>query len=494
MFQLQNYFRLCQLVTSKTGADTGIVYNRTVGSHAVIFPLSMLSNRELASVIIVTTIAFPLFANTAVRNSLKHVIRSIFAKAIVCWAILTGLWIILGVYLLALFGLWEGQFLKETVIWGLTAGVLLAFRGTTSVDPEQFYRKALRDQLTVATFFGFYMNLKEFSLIFEILLQVSVLFFSVLSAVAGQKQEHLPVKKLVDWILAFIGLVTLATVSWKVFGDTKSLLIWATGKKFLFPILLAVWVVPLGYLLSLYAFYQQISIRLNSIDKDLRFYIKLRLFGVASVSHSRLKRCNSLLAGKLFQVENHDEIDCLFRALRGVLDDDTVTCSRDFLWSARRIEASDSERSIEDYCRAIKPLIVRSLRLTDHINGIVSKSDDDETICSRLPPFTSEADELWNQINLQEPVGQTLQRFDQANLSVISSLHTLLSFHSSEEQANRDFQNRAYLTKSYFRTLLDDWAAVFRAGKQIYRDKPKNLILQEINQAVGETLTRCSAD
>jgi hypothetical protein len=171
-------------------------------------------------------------------------------------------WVSLEVWAGARFSLWMPDLATDTVLWFVTAGLVL-FGSVTNVGSEQhFFRtKALATMRVTAVVQG-YVSLVTFPLVVELLLQPIAGLLGAMSFVASMRDEYRPMRRVVSGVIGLVGLSLLiyvtATLLVTWHGSDKPALMRQLG----LPLWLTIGAVPFIYVLALYATYESAFTRL----------------------------------------------------------------------------------------------------------------------------------------------------------------------------------------------------------------------------------------
>lgn len=165
-------------------------------------------------------------------------------------------------------GLWEPALIPATVAWVLSQGVVLLYKVGTRKPGEAFFRPTLTRmfKLTwlIEVFVGFYV----FGVFAELILLVVLIFLGGMSAVAASRERYQPAKRLVDGVLAIIGLGLLLFVVISVIVNWEDIDKPLAARAFLLPLGLTVGSMPYLYVMALWAGYHDAFIWIKAETKD----------------------------------------------------------------------------------------------------------------------------------------------------------------------------------------------------------------------------------
>lgn len=252
----------------------------------------MLDNREIA-----ITIWFALFLawgflSAPVRKAAASVIKAALARKIVFSVCMMTAYITLTVLALRACGLWGISNLKATVLWVLTAALVMVFDVGSIPDDERYFQKAFRDGFKVSVILEFIVNLHVFSLTLEFVLVPVATILTGMLVVAESKEEFKPVRSLLNVILALLGLGLLAYSAHEIYTDFNVFVQPSTLAEFLLPIVMTTLFLPFLYLLATGVSYENLFKRLQFIvqDPELRRFAKAQLFRQFGINFRGLNR------------------------------------------------------------------------------------------------------------------------------------------------------------------------------------------------------------
>lgn len=273
----------------------------------------MPDNRELAALIACVASAVAVLAWPKSRKSAVAVLRMICcSKLTVVW-VGAVFWLSIGVFLLARLGAWDVGDLKDTVIWCIFGGILIAFQGIRAADPTREFKTLVTEQFKFSMFFELVMNAYPLSLMSELLLIVVFGSLSALVAVAEIRPEYSGARKLFSSVLAALVLALVALTTWHFYQRPEEVFSAAGIKDLCLPIYLTLLVVPYAYLVSLYAGYESLfSMRLANhanMPAAVRRYAKRQLIWTCRTNANRTRRAQALLSPELRWADTRQKVD-----------------------------------------------------------------------------------------------------------------------------------------------------------------------------------------
>lgn len=208
-----------------------------------------MTNRELASVVLLAVVLAFGMGRADVRRAFRGVLR-----AFLNWRILTvitgyALYVAFWIWTATNIGLWDSSLLKDTIFWFVLAGFPLLFKSDQAGTSERFFRDTARSTVELGVFFGFFVNLVSLDLPWELALQfvLAVLVMTRIVAVSESKYES--ARRLIDVLLVVIG-VAMSVYTARVLYDQRRIL---DVENLAHSLLMTIWL-PLVSLLFIFCF------------------------------------------------------------------------------------------------------------------------------------------------------------------------------------------------------------------------------------------------
>jgi hypothetical protein len=161
-------------------------------------------------------------------------VRTAAHPALLIPAMLMWAWIGLVVFVAYRLHLWTADLIKDSVIWSIGPALGLFFNVTKLSKDPLFFRHTALSTIKYSVLIEFYVNLRVFSFPVELLVVLpGVTLLALLASFAGTNEKYRPAKRVLDVVLAFVGIaialyVTVALVgSWRhedPWHDPQSLL------------------------------------------------------------------------------------------------------------------------------------------------------------------------------------------------------------------------------------------------------------------------------
>ncbi|UOU97844.1 hypothetical protein MUU74_15275 [Chryseobacterium daecheongense] len=264
--------------------------------------LHSLSTREI-SILIWTIIVFSIFIFIA-RREFLNVLKAFFHYKIISSLIALLCYCLLAIYFLYKISFWDFALLKDTLIWFLTAGLVMFFN-INKVNTTNYFIGIFNDNLKIILFLEFIINFYTFEIITELILVPIISLVTILfeySKLSIQKNpNHIKANKLLQSILLIFGISILIYISYKTFVDYKNLLTEDNIKSFYLPIILTLITFPFYYFLALIIIYEEFFVRINcmfndrdkvkEIKKNILINANINLNKITKIKNSFEKKC-----------------------------------------------------------------------------------------------------------------------------------------------------------------------------------------------------------
>lgn len=248
--------------------------------------------------------------------------RKRFCKVIVIFfgRKLRLLWEIILLYVLVITfvfycsSLWENIYIKDIIIWFVFSGIVYCMNAVSGEADEKYIQKVLKDNLKLTMMLEFLMSTFTFSIWIELVIIPIITFTTLMNVIAATKDEYENVHKFLDFILAVAGFWILYETIKIGIDEYKELSIKNTLVSFMIPIVYLVLIIPLEYVLELYAKYETLFIRMTfkeERNKKIRNSHRLTIFRVCKFSVRRVLLFQKRYLRKLYIGMRDDEFQKL---------------------------------------------------------------------------------------------------------------------------------------------------------------------------------------
>jgi len=215
-----------------------------------------------------------------IRGSIFDVVKAFFNRHFMIFFLFAFSWMSVCVYGLSRVELWEFENLKTTAVWGVT----FAFSSMIGLEKirsqKNFFEGLVSGSIKLTAIVIFITNLYSFSLLVEMILIPLVIFFSVLSAVSARDEKNALLTKILEYLVALVGVLYFLNALHEVISDFKSFASATNFREFIGPIVLTFMFFPFLYVFGLYGAYSrafaQVGLRFE--DKKTASYSKWTAF------------------------------------------------------------------------------------------------------------------------------------------------------------------------------------------------------------------------
>lgn len=233
------------------------------------------SNRELAIAIWILIAVIWALSQPKIRKSLFQIIKAFFAWKLAISYVIVFSYITLMIIPLNAVGIWKFAHLKITILWVLCVAFVKLFEFSKTND-QKFFKDAIKGNLKGLIVLEFFINLYVFDLWVELFLVPVFGILGGMIAIAETDEKYEIVKKLLNYIKAFIGLAFIGYAIYMVVTDFEHFATLENFENFYLPILLTIMFLPFVYFAALYASYESlfVSLRFFVSDVALLKYVK----------------------------------------------------------------------------------------------------------------------------------------------------------------------------------------------------------------------------
>jgi hypothetical protein len=241
----------------------------------------MLTNREIASLILLGALLVFCFVKTDIRKSLFGTIKVFFSHQLVMINLIYLTNAAALVLLAWRLGAWDLRLLKDTVIVLLVVGYPMVFRANSVSDGKVLLHRTVRETLGISALVIFYVNLSSLPIVWEVVIQLVGVFAAMLAVVAkSQGPKSRPIAVFMNGVLIAIGLLLFVTTTINFVADWKTEDFGLILKTLCMTIWLPIALLPLIYVGAFLMQVQVIFVMLpfNNGHKKVRLDVKLALF------------------------------------------------------------------------------------------------------------------------------------------------------------------------------------------------------------------------
>lgn len=252
----------------------------------------MLNNREIAVLVWLGVVLAWAVSQAKIRQATLGVLRAALAWKIVLPVLMLATYVGLVVLGLRELGFWALNNLKATVLWFLTAGILMIFDVGSVPSDDRYFQKAILNGFKVSVVLEFVVGFYVLSLLLELLLIPTATILACMLVLVESREELKTLRSPLNALVATIGFGLLAYAFYRLFTDFDSFAKISTVVEFLLPIVLTLLFLPSLYVLAAWASYENWFVRLQFFmdDPELRRFTKLHLIRTFRLNFRALNR------------------------------------------------------------------------------------------------------------------------------------------------------------------------------------------------------------
>lgn len=228
--------------------------------------MDIFSTRELATAFwigaILIAVGMAIVTNKKIRQGFIGVLKCFFNRK------LRKLWEIYFLYIgiitlmFSRFPIWKNIYLKDIILWTLFSGLTICMNAVAGEADEKYISKVLKDNIRFTVVTEFLLSTFTFSLWVELIIIPIMTAITLLDVVAAQKSETVAVHKLLQSVIAFIGLCLVFQTVKVGIREYRELNMVDTLVSFFIPMVYLLFVTPLEYVFELYSKYEMLFIRM----------------------------------------------------------------------------------------------------------------------------------------------------------------------------------------------------------------------------------------
>lgn len=269
--------------------------------------IESISTREMALLIWILIVITVTMISKHSRHSILGIVTAFFNhKHMAIWASF-ALIILFVTILFARLSFWHNSFIKDIIIWFVTAGIVYCFNAISMDTNNKSISKVLKENLSIVVIIEFLTELKTFGLIIELTIVPIFSFLSLLFYVSKKEQRNYKVSNFLEVIInVAIGLFLFATVKlW--FCNDESINSQQSVVSFFIPIVYTILSLPIYVLYKVIARYNTLFNRTLFKEGNGREF-KLRIIRLCGLSIEKIKIFSERYLYKITKRITHDEM------------------------------------------------------------------------------------------------------------------------------------------------------------------------------------------
>ncbi len=196
-----------------------------------------------------------------------------------------------------------------TMIWGVFIAFVMLFEFSKANDPE-FFKNALKKNLTILIILEFVINLYVFDLWIEILIVPFSAILGGMIAISKTDEKYEITKKFLNFIISLMGLFFICYAGYMIITDFKHFATTKNLESFYLPILFSITFIPFVYFSALFSSYENLFIRLGCFinDSSVLKYVKMKTIFTFNFNLWKLNKWSKYIYSS-WRFKNNQEVD-----------------------------------------------------------------------------------------------------------------------------------------------------------------------------------------
>jgi len=274
--------------------------------------LDLFNSREQSTMIWIVILLLLALSKKDIRKSFLDLIKMLFEPKIITIIGLMLLYTVLIVSILSKMGVWKANLIKDTIFWTFGTAFILMINARKATHDDKYFKTILLDSIKFIIILEFVVNFYTFSFWVELLLMPLLCFVMLIGVVAETEKEHMPVKKVSDFILSGFGLFIIVYSFIKITSNYKELATLDSLRAFILPPLLSFLYIPFLYFFALFMAYELLFVRLDGYineDKKLAKLAKRKILSLCHINLRMLNRFSTDSTPALVRLSNKADLD-----------------------------------------------------------------------------------------------------------------------------------------------------------------------------------------
>lgn len=287
--------------------------------------MDIFSTRELATAFwvgaILIAVGMAIVTNKKIRQGFIGVLKCFFNRK------LRKLWEIYFLYIgiiTLMFSrspIWKNIYLKDIILWTLFSGLTICMNAVAGEADEKYISKVLKDNIRFTVVTEFLLSTFTFSLWVELIIIPIMTAITLLDVVAAQKSETVAVHKLLQSVIAFIGLCLVFQTVKVGIREYRELNMVDTLVSFFIPMVYLLFVTPLEYVFELYSKYEMLFIRMcfkEPRDKKVKRKRHLKVIKACGLSVRKIILFQKQCIPRMYVSMSDSEFEALISQLEEI--------------------------------------------------------------------------------------------------------------------------------------------------------------------------------
>lgn len=287
--------------------------------------MDIFSTRELATAFwvgaILIAVGMAIVTNKKIRQGFIGVLKCFFNRK------LRKLWEIYFLYIgiiTLMFSrspIWKNIYLKDIILWTLFSGLTICMNAVAGEADEKYISKVLKDNIRFTVVTEFLLSTFTFSFWVELIIIPIMTAITLLDVVAAQKSETVAVHKLLQSVIAFIGLCLVFQTVKVGIREYRELNMVDTLVSFFIPMVYLLFVTPLEYVFELYSKYEMLFVRMcfkEPRDKKVKRKRHLKVIKACGLSVRKIILFQKQCIPRMYVSMSDSEFEALISQLEEI--------------------------------------------------------------------------------------------------------------------------------------------------------------------------------
>jgi len=202
--------------------------------------INIFSNRELALFTWVLIAIILLLLDNNDRKNLFNLLSALLAKRLIKLYFFAGIYLSVVIFALYIFNYWDFSYLKDSILWLFTVGIVLIFQASKAKG-SNFFLNLFIDGVKLTAILEFVVNFYSFPYWVELIL---VIILILLVAIAYGNNEKVEVAGVAKKIISIISLVIIVYASYSLIIGYSQFITKNTLQAFLIPLIFTISFMP----------------------------------------------------------------------------------------------------------------------------------------------------------------------------------------------------------------------------------------------------------
>lgn len=282
---------------------------------------TLFNSREEALLLWIVVVLIFILSKAGARKLVFQLLESfkIFLdKKILLIFILMLVYVCMELFILSRIDLMNRVLIKDVIIWLFGSAFIVLININKVNSNKDYLRKMIVDSFKLVIVVEFIINFYTFNFFIEIMLIPLIFFLMAMSTIAGLEKRFSLVKKIVNSILTIIGIVIFAYAFTGLINNYSDLATLDNLRAFTLSPILTILYIPFIYFLALFAAYEVLFVRLDSLlhhNKSLIALVKKKIILSFHIKLKKLNQFSGNCAKEFLKVQNEKDVNDFFASL-----------------------------------------------------------------------------------------------------------------------------------------------------------------------------------